>query len=212
MSYHIHETEAIVLASRNVGEADKIIRFYTKDFGTIAVIAKGVRLEKSKLRGSLDMCMHTRIAFVVGKDMYRLTDAYALDVYPLIGKEGPRFDALSAIARFVIGIASGEEPDAGLWTLLSATLVRVGSGVFGPGHVLPTLYAFQAKALVHLGYMPEGQPRVVSELLRSGDIVPAVSLAELRKSEVREFFERIYFYALKEMRTPEDFASRQWAV
>ena len=71
MSYHIHETEAIVLSSRPVGEADKIIRFYTKDFGSIAVVAKGVRLEKSKLRSSLDIFMHARISFVVGKESYR---------------------------------------------------------------------------------------------------------------------------------------------
>ena len=47
-------TKAIVLRRTNYGEADRILNFLTEQ-GVIAAIAKGVRKEKSKLAGAVEL-------------------------------------------------------------------------------------------------------------------------------------------------------------
>ena len=47
----IIKTEAIVLKQFDLGEADKIITFYSKDYGKIRAVARGVRKGKNTKSG-----------------------------------------------------------------------------------------------------------------------------------------------------------------
>lgn len=60
-------TTAIILRRINYGEADRIITLLTRDFGKIALIAKGVRKEKSKLAGGIELMSESDISFIKGK-------------------------------------------------------------------------------------------------------------------------------------------------
>src|SRR3989338_7335833 len=99
MGYDTYHTDALVLGARARGEADMMISAYTKDFGGVTVLAKSVRLEKSKLRGALDMFSLAHIGFVAGRDIYRLTHAESLCVFPRLREDMFRFRAMSAVAR-----------------------------------------------------------------------------------------------------------------
>lgn len=48
-------TKAIVLRRTNYGEADRIVNFLTPDNGVLSVMAKGVRREKSRLAGGIEL-------------------------------------------------------------------------------------------------------------------------------------------------------------
>ncbi len=48
-------TEAIVLRRTNYGEADRIIQLLTPDYGKLSVMARGVRKEKSRLAGGIEL-------------------------------------------------------------------------------------------------------------------------------------------------------------
>lgn len=48
-------TKAIVLRRTNYGEADRIIQLLTPDNGVLSVMAKGVRKEKSRLAGGIEL-------------------------------------------------------------------------------------------------------------------------------------------------------------
>ncbi|HYG84141.1 MAG TPA: DNA repair protein RecO [Verrucomicrobiae bacterium] len=54
-------TEAIVLRRTNYGEADRIIQLLTPQHGKIAAMAKGVRREKSKLAGGIELLAITEV-------------------------------------------------------------------------------------------------------------------------------------------------------
>ena len=58
MSHEIHKTEGFVLGSRPIREADKYFFIYTKDFGLIGAMAKGIRKLDSKLRFHLQDFYH----------------------------------------------------------------------------------------------------------------------------------------------------------
>ena len=46
-------THAIVIRSINYGESDKIVTFFTKDFGKLKGIAKGARRSKKRFQNAL---------------------------------------------------------------------------------------------------------------------------------------------------------------
>jgi|AntRauTorckE6833_2_1112554.scaffolds.fasta_scaffold00721_2 DNA repair protein RecO len=73
--HHIYKTKAIVLSSRPIKEADKLLVLLTEDFGLIKVIAQGTRKKESKLRQSIQDFSVTDVALVKGKVGWRLTNA-----------------------------------------------------------------------------------------------------------------------------------------
>ncbi len=60
-------TRGIVLNRINYGEADRILTIITPDHGKISVIAKGVRKEKSKLAGGVELFTVNEISYIPGK-------------------------------------------------------------------------------------------------------------------------------------------------
>jgi DNA repair protein RecO (recombination protein O) len=69
-------TKAIVLRRTNYGEADRIIQVITPEYGKITVMAKGVRREKSKLAGGIELFSRSDITVASGKgEMGTLTGA-----------------------------------------------------------------------------------------------------------------------------------------
>ena len=69
-------TKAIVLRRTNYGEADRILQLLTPEYGKIAVMAKGVRREKSKLAGGIELFAVSDVSLVSGKStIWTLTGA-----------------------------------------------------------------------------------------------------------------------------------------
>lgn len=60
-------TKGVVLTRTNYGEADRIITFLTRDSGKLRLLAKGVRKEKSKLAGGIELFSISDIGFVLGR-------------------------------------------------------------------------------------------------------------------------------------------------
>jgi len=108
MTYQIYKTEGIVLASREIGEADRIFSIYTKDFGRLEMTALGVRHLKSKLRYSLNVFSRVQIAFIRIKEFLRLVDAKKLDNGSLGFSEPDKFLALSGLTGLVSRMVKGE--------------------------------------------------------------------------------------------------------
>lgn len=69
-------TKAIILRRTNYGEADRILQLLTPDNGKLSVMAKGVRREKSKLAGAVELFAISDVVLVPGKsDIWTLTGA-----------------------------------------------------------------------------------------------------------------------------------------
>jgi len=59
----IHKTEAIVLRRRDFRETSLIADFYTRDFGRISGLLKGIRLEPDKFASTVEISSHNDIIF-----------------------------------------------------------------------------------------------------------------------------------------------------
>lgn len=60
-------TKAIVLQRTNYGEADRIVTLITEDFGKLSAMVRGVRKERSKLAGGVELFSVNEVGFLRGK-------------------------------------------------------------------------------------------------------------------------------------------------
>jgi len=115
-------TNGIVLARTNYGEADRIITFLTPDNGKVRVMAKGVRRQKSKLAGGIELFSVSNITFIEGKgDLHTLVSTRLLTHFGNIVSDLERtmfgYEMLKITNR-VLEDEGGEE----FYELLSASL------------------------------------------------------------------------------------------
>lgn len=71
------------MSSRNVGEANKILTVFTRELGLIRATVQGIRLNKSKLKFSIQDLSFATIDFVKGKEVWRITSAKSITSFPL---------------------------------------------------------------------------------------------------------------------------------
>ena len=70
------KTNAIVLRRTNYGESDRILQLLTADGNKVSAMARGVRKEKSKLAGAVELFSLTQVTLDSGKsDLSILTSA-----------------------------------------------------------------------------------------------------------------------------------------
>jgi DNA repair protein RecO (recombination protein O) len=80
-----YQTEAIIIKKTKLGEADRILTFYTPDMGKVQGVAKGVRKPKSKLSGHLELLTHSMVLLTRGRgNLDTITGSQTIDgFYPL---------------------------------------------------------------------------------------------------------------------------------
>ncbi len=79
MNNRTYATEGIILARRNIGEADRLLTIYTKHYGKLKVVAKGIRRTTSRKRGSLELFTQVKMFAVRGKTFDILTEVEVKD-------------------------------------------------------------------------------------------------------------------------------------
>ena len=115
--YQKYHTDALVLGSRESGEADRTVVLYTRDFGLVRARASAIRHERSKMRYALQHYSRAHVALVRGKSGWRLAGAQA-DIG--VQKADPRaITAFARIAELMTRLVAGEEAHAYLFEVLS---------------------------------------------------------------------------------------------
>lgn len=81
-------SKGVVLTRTEYGEADRIITFLTPDTGKVRVIAKGVRRQKSKLAGGIELFSISDITYIQGRgDLHTLVSSRLITHYGNIVKD-----------------------------------------------------------------------------------------------------------------------------
>ena len=173
--YHKYVTEAIVLGSRERGEADKLVALYTQDFGLVWARASAARASYSKMRYGLAHYSRTRVSLVKGKRGWRLAGTQ-----PLTSLTGC-IEAQCAFARtaaLMLRMIIGEEQHEYLYqTLSNAHEALTTSDVT---HVPIVELVTVARVLHALGYL---SPEAVGTSLFTHTLLAAEALAEAENSK-----------------------------
>lgn len=119
MSRQFYQLEGLIIAHREIGEADWLLLVVTSDYGLIKIVAKGVRLAKSKLRPSLSIWRPVSLTLVKGREIWRLVGAEQLNRYAL---SLPAERLFAKFGPLILRLVPEEEPAPKLYRELRTGL------------------------------------------------------------------------------------------
>lgn len=148
-----YSSEGVVLAKRNLGEADIIITLFAKNIGKASLLAKGVRLPKSRKRGHIEVFNSIKFQATKSKGIDLITEADLLRDFNLVKRDLKR----ASVAYFLIEVTNkltqDREPHNSVLELLLNSLSELESG--NPSKIVKN--KFIKDILVELGFWPQSQ-------------------------------------------------------
>lgn len=149
-----HSSEGIILARKSYSEADRILVIFTKHFGKVSLLAKGVRKPKSRKRGHLEIFSRVKFSYASGKSLDIMTEVEVIDAYPAIRKNLNKVALAYYFIEVTNKIVREEEINQALYNLLLEFFARLAS----EKKLRPLRAEFVRRLLVLLGFWPDGRP------------------------------------------------------
>ena len=148
------KARAIVLNSRPLGEADRMLRLFTRELGRVDAVVKGVRKTTSKWGGRLEPYNVCDLMLYQGRTLYTVTQAHLVDVFLRLRDDREALTAAAVVCEAVAGVTPEHEPEERVFALLRNTLKELDAGLRGPALEAPLVLGALLKLLYEAGYMP----------------------------------------------------------
>jgi DNA repair protein RecO (recombination protein O) len=157
MAGRAYSTEAVVLRSIRLGEADRVLHLYTEAYGRIGAVAKGVRKTKSRFGARLELLSHVELVLHRGRgELQTVTAAQLVRSHREAREDYYRFSVGMIAAEAMLRLFSEEEANERAFTALTRFLDLLDEAPHLADR--PTLdplgLAFQLKLLWLAGYLP----------------------------------------------------------
>ena len=144
--------EAVVLQHTDFGEADRLLKLYTREHGKVRAIVKGARKIASRKAGHLEPFTRVKLQLARGRDLFIVTQAETVEAYPSLREDL----TLTGYAAYVLELLDRFVPDEeiavpSLYRLLTETLSRLAT------ESIPwlTIRSYEMRLLDLLGYRPQ---------------------------------------------------------
>ncbi|MFC1564157.1 DNA repair protein RecO [candidate division KSB1 bacterium] len=120
----LRETEGYILSTMPHGDTSKIIRVFTREYGRISLIAKGVKKAKSKSGGALDTLNLLKIVYYYkeSRELQLLSKFEIIDIYPSVKGDLNKLALGIAVLETVINLIVEEEQNEDLFQLIKKVL------------------------------------------------------------------------------------------
>jgi DNA repair protein RecO (recombination protein O) len=147
----LYRTNVIVLKSRNLGEADRILMLLSEDLGKFQAVVKGARRERSRFVGSTLSFNYLKAMFFTGKNLDTLSQAELIHPFSKLREDLTTL----AYASFWVELIDGFVPERvevkEVFHFLLAAFLTLEQTAD------PALLnlAFEIRLLNYLGYQPE---------------------------------------------------------
>ncbi len=145
-SRRVQQQPAFILHHRPFRDSSQILDILTRDHGKIALVARGSRGAKSRLRGVLRPFLPLRISWVARSDLGTLTGAESADLP--VDLRGDALLSAYYINELLINFLHRHDPQAEIFELYTETLNTLGASEA----VANVLRSFEIELLGLLGY------------------------------------------------------------
>ena len=152
-----YPTEAVVLRSLRLGEADRIVYLYTSERGRIGAVAKGIRKTKSRFGARLEPLSHVAMQLHQGSgELQTVTGVDLIRPHSSVREEPYRLNVGLIGAEAMLRLFTEQEKNERAFTALTRFLdVLDEEGVQASRPALdPLALSFQLKLLWLSGYLP----------------------------------------------------------
>lgn len=148
-----YSSEGVILATRHFSEADRLIVIFSRGYGKVTVIAKGVRKPKSKKGRNVEVFNIIKFAAARGKSLDILTEVELLDAHKKVRKDLKRTSVAYYFIETTGRITQDEEKNLEFYNLSVDYLTRLETSK----NLKKTRHAFIYDTLVLLGFWPSGK-------------------------------------------------------
>ncbi len=148
------KARAVVLSSFPLGEADRILRLFTRELGRVDAVVKGVRKTTSRWGGRLEPFNVCDLVLYPGRSLYTVTQAHLVDVFLRLRDDREALTAAAVVCEAAAGLTPEHEPEERVFALLRNTLRELDEGVSGPAVRSPLVLGALLKLLYEAGYLP----------------------------------------------------------
>ena len=152
-----YKTEAVVLRSFRLGEADRVLHIYTLDRGRVGAVAKGVRKTKSRFGARLEPLSHVELMLHEGSgELQTVTGVQLLGSHHATREEPYRLNAGLVGAEAMLRLFPEQEANDRAFRALTRFLDLLDDLDPGSGRAAtdPLVLSFQLKLLWLSGYLP----------------------------------------------------------
>ncbi|MGB9629028.1 MAG: DNA repair protein RecO [Thermodesulfobacteriota bacterium] len=148
----LYTTHAIVIRCLPYGESDKIVTFFTKNFGKLKAIAKGARRSKKRFQNALELFTYVRLIFFdrEGMGMVRAEGCDILNSFPNIREDLKKIIYGNYLLELVNEMAMEREENSEAFELLLTFLSTLNSEEAAEDY----LRIFEIRMLSLFGYRP----------------------------------------------------------
>ena len=145
-----YKAQGIILKRTNFSEADRMLIIFTREFGKVKAIAKGVRKQHSRLGGNLELFCNTQLILATGRNFDIVTEAEIIEPYLKTRKKLDLTHKAYYLAEVVdkLTVERVEHPE--IFDLFVDVIEKIGES---SSDLL--LAYFEINMLKNIGYEPE---------------------------------------------------------
>lgn len=149
----LRETEAVILRTHRLGEADKITSLFTRHWGRLRAVAAGAQRPKSRYGGTLEPLSYVRLWLFEreNRDLLRMNSAELLESFFDMQKEY----RVQVAAQYVAEVTERFLPEREVNERAFRLLLAVLRGLKGSGEISRPLLYFDYWLLRLGGFLPD---------------------------------------------------------
>ena len=165
-------THGVILSRKNFGEADRILKIYTLDFGKVSVLAKGVRRPRSRKGGHLEIGNWCKVFIAKGRNLDLLTEVELKKSFSVNNFSYEKANKIYHFLELAQSLTQDHQRNEGVFKLLISYLARIER----EENFDLVSVVFKIKLLKLLGFfsaknLKESKTRAVLELIEDEDFL-----------------------------------------
>lgn len=146
----VYKTNALVLRRIPLGETDKIVTLFTREYGKLSAVAKGARKTTSRLSGAAEPLMLLRALLAEGMNLDVLTQCEIKESFPLIRGNFGLFLRATYACELLDKMTVERDPAPEGFDLLLSTLYVLQRAVEPDA----AIHAYELQLMAFVGYEP----------------------------------------------------------
>lgn len=147
----IYKVNALILKRIPLGEKDKIVTLFSREFGKIDAVAKGARKPTSKLAGASEPLVLLKATVAEGKSLDVLSDVEVRETFSLLKSDYGRYLRATYACDLLDKVTEPRDPFPEGFDLLLSTLYVLQRAPQPD----TALHAFELKLTACIGYEPQ---------------------------------------------------------
>lgn len=146
-----YQSQGIVIKHSKLGEFDRIVTVYTREFGKVRAVAKGACRPKSKLGGNVQPLTHSLLFLARGRNLDIVTQSQTINGFLAVKSDLWRLACALYVLELVDSFTAEGGENRPLFDLLVETLDQLSQ----PERNETPLRYLELHLLHHLGYRPQ---------------------------------------------------------